>query len=170
MRVSVLGNAGGGKSTLTRRLADAHDLRVFEVDKWQWTADFQQVPEAEYAPHHAAAIEGDAWIIDGMGTGPLLKARLARSTDIVLIDLPMWQHYWLVAERQRTWDTIPPEERPGGGAERPSTRDLFQMMDWIGTQWMPKVREWAKRAEGPETTLHHLKDIDEVADFSLPAQ
>ena len=167
MRVCVLGNAGGGKSSLTRRLAKAHALPVHEVDRWQWTPDFQQVPEADYAAKHEAAIAGEGWIIDGMGTGPLIQARMARATDIVLIDLPMWQHYWLVAERQRQWHDIPEAERPGGGTEPPSTRDLFKMMDWIATQFMPRLRDWARAAEGPTTRLHHLRDIDEVAAFAL---
>ncbi|MEM1038246.1 MAG: adenylate kinase [Pseudomonadota bacterium] len=167
MRIALIGNAAGGKSTLSRRLADTHDLPLYEIDKWQWGPGWEPKPEAEYAPLHEAAIEGERWVIDGMGTGPLINARLRRATDIILIDLPIWQHYWLAAERQRRWQDLPPGEHPGGNDIPVSTRDLFEMMHKVATVYLPNVRKWAEDLEGPDTRLHVLHDIEEVGRFEL---
>ncbi len=35
-RVAIIGNAGGGKSTMARKLAAARGLPYFAVDKFQW--------------------------------------------------------------------------------------------------------------------------------------
>lgn len=56
-RVVVIGISGGGKSLLTRQIAERFRL-------------------------------------------PYVAARLERATEIVVIDLPLWMHFWLAAERQ----------------------------------------------------------------------
>lgn len=51
-RVAVIGNSGGGKSTLSRRLSQQFDLPCFEVDAflWQpgWVLNSTEVYEAEH--------------------------------------------------------------------------------------------------------------------------
>src|SRR5690242_2247702 len=66
-RVAVFGNAGGGKSTLARRLADLTGLPLFVVDMMQFKAGGKAVPHDEYLKAHAELLRRDEWIIDGYG-------------------------------------------------------------------------------------------------------
>src|ERR1044072_2709570 len=87
-RIVVIGNAAGGKSTLARRLARRHGLPHVEVDTLLWRPGWKLAPEADYARAHAGAIARERWVIDGLGRQDSIGERLARSPDIILIDLP----------------------------------------------------------------------------------
>ena len=47
-RVVVFGNAGGGKSTLAKRLADLTRLSLYPLDTIQFRAGGGKVPHDEY--------------------------------------------------------------------------------------------------------------------------
>jgi adenylate kinase family enzyme len=66
-RIVVIGNAGGGKSTVTRRLAERSGLRQIEVDRLLWQADWKLTPADIYESEHVEIIQSDGWIIDGLG-------------------------------------------------------------------------------------------------------
>ena len=66
-RVAVFGNAGGGKSTLARRLAELTRLPLYTVDMMQFRAGGDAVPHEEYLKAHAELLCQDEWIIDGYG-------------------------------------------------------------------------------------------------------
>jgi len=162
MRIAILGNAGGGKSTLARRLAGAHELPYVEVDSFLWTPDWDLVPEAEYVARHDAVLAGDAWVLDGMGLPGSLDARFARCTAIILVDLPLWQHYWLAAERQAAWAAGTVEAPPGGRGERPDTRRLFEFMWMIDRDLMPGIRDQIDAAEARGTPVIRVRDVGEL--------
>jgi hypothetical protein len=59
------------------------------------------------------AIAGDEWVIEGLGRKDSIPARLKRATEIILVDLPLWIHFWLAAERQMAWAKGPIDHPPG---------------------------------------------------------
>jgi gluconate kinase len=52
-RVAVFGNAGGGKSTLARRLAEVTGLPLYPLDSIHWRRGGVEVPHDEYLAAHA---------------------------------------------------------------------------------------------------------------------
>src|SRR5882672_923989 len=100
-RFAVIGNSGGGKSVLARRLAVRLGLPYVEVDALLWRPGWRLSPD--YAAEHARHIAGDRWIMDGLGSRASIPARLARATNIVLVDMELWVHFRLAAERQVAW-------------------------------------------------------------------
>ena len=66
-KVAVFGNAGGGKSTLARRLADLTGLSLHVLDTIQFRPGGSEVPHEEYLKIHADLLNQDQWIIDGFG-------------------------------------------------------------------------------------------------------
>src|SRR5262245_43957895 len=99
-RVVVIGNGGGGKSTLARRLAAQIACPCVEIDKVLWQPGWTLTPVEAYEAEHTRLIAKERWVIDGLGRRESIPQRLARSTDIVLVDMPLWMHFWLTAERQ----------------------------------------------------------------------
>jgi len=167
-RIAIIGNTGGGKSTLARRLAQTHGLPVTEIDRSLWRPGWVPAPEAEFDAAHDAVISGERWIIEGLGTLRSLVPRLDRATDIVLVDLPVWMHFWLAAERQASWEALSPEERPSAAADKPPTRRLFQAIWDIHETWMPKIREMVAEREASGTATHRIHDLSELSQFDLP--
>src|SRR5260370_19584179 len=139
-RAVVSGTSGGGKATLARRLGAGCKCDHGEIDGLLWQSGWQLAPVELYNAEHARLIATENWIIDGLGRLDSIPARLARATDIVLIDMPLWMHFWLAAERQIRWSAGTIENPPAGLTEMPTTEALFRTI-WEGDQnWMPEIR------------------------------
>src|ERR1700742_371255 len=113
-RICIVGNSGGGKSTLARHLAATRGLPHVEIDRLYWQPDWSVTPSDIYEQQHAQIIDSDKWIIDGGGALASIPPRLNRATEIFLIDMPLWMHFWLAAERQIAWATGTIEHPPSG--------------------------------------------------------
>jgi adenylate kinase family enzyme len=87
MRISVLGNAGGGKTTLARRLAREHDLPYHEADAFLWRPGYKLAPEADCAARHAEILAQDAWVLDGLGRFDSLETRMGRSQLVTSVNV-----------------------------------------------------------------------------------
>ena len=98
-RVAVFGNAGGGKSTIARRLAELTGLPLYVVDMMQFRAGGVKVPQDEFLQAHADLLRRDEWIIDGAGGVALLWERFAAADTLVYVDLPLLLHYAWVTKR-----------------------------------------------------------------------
>ena len=92
-RVAVFGNAGGGKSTLARRLADLTRLPLYPLDTIQFRSGGGEVPREEYLKTHADLLRQDEWIIDGFGCVASACERFAKADSLVYVDLPLVTHY-----------------------------------------------------------------------------
>ena len=140
-RVAVIGNAGGGKSTLARTLGTTFGLPVHPVDQVQWQPGWQAVPEEEVTTKLDALAAGSQWIIDGWGPWPVIERRFRAADTIILVDHPVWVHFWWAAERQIA--CARGEERPDGpnGCDMLGvTPRLFRMIWEIDQNLMPKLR------------------------------
>jgi adenylate kinase family enzyme len=164
-RIVVIGNAAGGKSTLARHLARRRGLALFEVDRLLWQPGWQLAPAADYARGHAAIVAQDRWVIDGLGRQDSIAERLARSTEVILIDMPLWMHFWLAAERQIAWAQGRLDDPPASAAEMPPTRELFRTMSEVDRTWLPDIRSMCAEAELEGKAVTRLASVDEIDAF-----
>jgi adenylate kinase family enzyme len=164
-RIVVIGNAAGGKSTLARHLAGRRELALIEVDRLLWQPGWQLTPEADYARGHAELIARDRWVIEGLGRRDSIAERLARATEIVLIDMPLWMHFALAAERQTAWAQGRLDDPPAGSAQMPPTRELFRTMWEVDQAWLPDIRSMCAEAELEGKAVTRLASVDEIDAF-----
>jgi len=141
MRVVVIGNSGGGKSVLGRRVADAFGLPCIEIDKVLWQPGWKLVPDQVYNREHARLIAQDRWIVEGLGTRASVPERLRRATHIILIDMPLWAHFWLAAERHVEWVAGRLPHPPAGNSQPAPLKQLFKTIAEIDREWMPEIRQ-----------------------------
>ncbi|MDP9274946.1 MAG: flagellar protein FlaR [Chloroflexota bacterium] len=99
-RIAVIGNGGGGKSTLARALGRHLGIPVHEVDEVQWLPGWRRAPLDEVAPVLEGWAADDSWVIDGFGPWPVIDRRMGRADTIVFVDLPFRTHLWWAAKRQ----------------------------------------------------------------------
>ena len=166
-RIAVIGNAGGGKSTLARALAQRRRLPHVEVDRFLWREGWVPAQPDAYERQHALAMAQDRWIIDGLGRQETIAARLSRASEIVLVDMPLWMHFWLAAERQVAWSAEgPPEHAPAGAETMPPTRDLFRTIWEVDQAWMPGLRAMCREAERQGKLVTRLVSVDELDAFA----
>ena len=165
-RVVVIGNAGGGKSTLARVLAERRGMPHIEIDRLLWQENWVLTPEDIYTRRHQDIIAQDEWVIDGLGRQNSIAARIARATEIILIDMPLWTHFWLAAERQIAWVRGNLDHAPGGVTQMPPTRELFRTIWEVDQTWMPEVRALCTEAEGQGKIVTRLTSVDELDAFA----
>ena len=164
-RVAVIGNSGGGKSTLTRTLGEVFNLPVHPVDKGQWQPGWQAAPEAEVTTKLDALASGDRWVIDGWGPWPTIERRFAAADTIILVDHPIWVHFWWAAERQiacARGDGRP--DGPDGCDMLDVTPRLFEMIWDIDQQLMPRVRQMIAAVES-EWVVHRITSPEALDAF-----
>jgi adenylate kinase family enzyme len=165
-RILVIGNAGGGKSVLARKLAAKRGLPYHEIDTIVWKPGWLMAPQEEYDAAHAALIAGENWVLDGLGWTHSLPERFARATEIVQIDMPIWMHFWLAAERQFQWAQGKLEHPVAGIAEMPTTRDMFESLWETDQEMVPVIRrltDEAERAGKPVTRIGSVEALDAFA-------
>ena len=158
-RVAVIGNAGGGKSTLSRIVAEAHGLPVVELDHLLWQPGWTQADPEALRRQHADAIASDRWLIDGYGPWDLVPQRLDRADTIIFVDHPLPVHLWWATKRQIR-SLFTGAEGPPGCAMWRMTWPLFRMMVWLHREVRPKLlSEIAAR-----------RDLVRVIHLTSPAQ
>jgi adenylate kinase family enzyme len=146
VRVAVIGNSGGGKTRLARRLGDELGVPVHEVDAVQWLPGWERrAPEETEAAVRAWAA-GDRWVIDGWGGSPdVLEERFVRADVVVLVDLPVRTHLRWALQRQATsWL----RGRAWAGNTRPPPTALVvrNILD-VERRRLPELRTLLERAQ-----------------------
>jgi hypothetical protein len=165
-RIAIMGNAGGGKSTLARVMAAKSGLPLTEVDKLLWLPGWELCPDDKYEAQHAPLIAGENWLIEGMGRLESIRDRLLRATWIIFVDMPLWMHFWLAAERQIAWAKGELEHPPAGLDDMITTKDMFLTLWETEQDWMPTIRANVDEAEAAGIKVTRLASVDELNAFA----
>jgi adenylate kinase family enzyme len=163
-RVAVFGNAGGGKSTLAKRLADLTRLPLCAVDTIQWRAGGAAVPHEEYLKAHADLLRQDEWIIDGFGCVASAWERFSKADTLVHIDLPLVTHYWWVTKRLIKSPWTNPEGWPENSPIWSSTLAGYKVIGICHRELTPRYRQLVADAEGSKR-VHSLRSPAEMTAF-----
>lgn len=163
-RVVVIGNAGGGKSTMCRALRAQTGLPCFAIDRIQWKPGWVRTPQAEFDRAHAALIGRDRWIIDGVGPWEAIERRFDACDTIIFVDHPVWRHFWWAAKRQVKAAFVGRPDGPEGCPMLPVTFRLFSMMLWLHRELRPRLLE-AITARGSSKRIIHIRSPRQMASF-----
>ena len=164
-RIAVIGNAGAGKSTLSRRLAAARGLPLTEVDTLLWQPGWVAAPEEEFDRAHDAILAGERWLMEGLGYVGSVRRRLLRATWVIAVDMPLWMHFWLAAERQIAWARGELEHPPAGIHDYITTEDMFRTLWETEQQDMPSIRAAIDEAEAAGVKVTRLASVEELNAF-----
>ncbi|WP_413581054.1 adenylate kinase [Bdellovibrio sp. HCB288] len=140
-KIAVIGNAGAGKTVLSRRLAQIHKLPLTHVDSIQFLAGMKIRPHKESISIISDVQNQNAWIIDGYGPLDILEKRLQLADRIVMIDLPLWRHYWWASKRQLQNLWSPRRELPEGCSEISwaQTKKLYKTIGTVHRLMRPEL-------------------------------
>jgi len=164
-RVAVFGNAGGGKSTLARRLAELTRLPLHTVDEMQFADGGDKPPTHDaFLRTHAELLRADEWIIDGYGSTALVLERLAAADTLIYLDLPLLTHHWLVTKRLVKGLFAPPEGWPENTPVWSSSMQSYKVLWLCHLRLTPRYRQFVADAAASKR-VHHLTSRGEVAAF-----
>lgn len=93
-RIFITGNAGAGKSTLSKKVSEILGMNNFGLDAVVWKAGWNVTPSEERIKLIAELIKPKTWIVDGVS-----KEVLKAADTIVFLDFPRRISYWRVLKR-----------------------------------------------------------------------
>lgn len=120
MKINVTGNAGSGKSTLSKFLAQELGFPLIEMDKIVWDPGWRRVGRAEREARLQPLLDQESWVLDGVSRTAREQADL-----VVFLDLPLW--LCLFRCLRRSWQHRK-GQRPGLPENCPEWRIVFPML------------------------------------------
>jgi adenylate kinase family enzyme len=163
-KVAVFGNAGGGKSTLARRLAELTRLPLYPLDMIQFRPGGGEVPRDDFLRAHTELLQRDTWIIDGFGGLKPAWERFACADTLVYVDLPLATHFRWVTKRFVKGVFGTPEGWPEGSPMISSTIDSYRVVWQCHRHLTPRYRQLVADSRGAKR-VHHLRSAAEMASF-----
>ena len=155
-RIVVVGNAGAGKTTLSRSLAEIHKLPVYHVDSIQFLSGMRIRPHAESIQQLNDIQSRPQWIIEGYGPLDIIETRFQVADRVVFIDLPLWRHFWWSTKRQITLAWSRRKELPEGCDEFSfaQTKKLYRTIWKMHQQMRPQLLKIFARPALRDKMIH----------------
>ena len=163
-KVAIFGNAGGGKSMLSESLSMSKNLPVYQLDKLQWNPGWIPTPKEEFDIKHEALVKREKWIIDGVAYLDSIERRIEEADTIILLDLPLWRHYWWSAKRQFMGIFRPRSNFVSGCPMLPKTFKLIKMIWFINFNYRPVWLEWIEKLRNSKQVIH-IRSKKELNEF-----
>jgi adenylate kinase family enzyme len=162
-KVAVFGNAGGGKSTLARRLAELTGLPLYVVDLMQFRDGGAKVPQDEFLQVHADLLRRDEWIIDGFGNVAIAWERFSAADTLIYIDLPLLTHYSRVTRRFIKGLFASPKGWPKDSPLWSSTLSSYRVIPLCHRRLTPRYRQLV--VDAASKRVHHLRSVAQIRSF-----
>ena len=86
-RILIIGNAGSGKTTFAKRLAEKLELPLIHLDRLYWCGDWEHLSRDEFDTVLQAELEKPQWIIDG-NFNRTIPHRLKYCDTVFYFDFP----------------------------------------------------------------------------------
>lgn len=171
-KILVVGNAAGGKTRLSRRLAEIYKLPVTHVDSIQFLPGMKIRPLDETRKALSETTSQSEWIIDGHGPLDQIEKRFLVADRIVFVDLSLFTHYWWLAKRQikSLWSQRPELAKGCNEATLAHTLKVIQTMKSMHRQMRPELLRIFDRENlrGKVIRIKNRKEWQQVFEKGLP--
>jgi adenylate kinase family enzyme len=163
-KVVVFGNAGGGKSTLSKRLSEITGLPLYALDKIKFLPGGAEVSTEDYKRIHEEILASDQWIIDGFGCIETVWLRLDEADSLVFVDLPLYMHFWLVTKRMIRGSFKLPEGWPENSPILKGSISSYSVLWPCHKRLTPRYREYIDRAQTTKR-VYHIRSTEQISQF-----
>ena len=65
MRINIIGTAGSGKSTLSKRIAERLKIPYIELEALDWKSNWTEATDEELFSKLKKHLSSDDWVLDG---------------------------------------------------------------------------------------------------------
>jgi adenylate kinase family enzyme len=156
-RIMVCGPSNSGKSTLALAIGTKLGLPVIHLDLLYHVplSDWVPRPAADFVASHDAAVETEAWVMDG-NYSKVMESRLARATGIVLLGERRWSALWRYLKR-----TLFQKERAGNlpGAKDSIKWEMIHLIMVIQPQRRAQSVARLRDAKRPMVQIESMREL-----------
>ncbi|TPP11072.1 AAA family ATPase [Rhizobium glycinendophyticum] len=161
-RICVIGCSGGGKSTLSRKIAAALDLPNHSMDREVfWLPNWIQRPRVEQRAILSEIVKADRWLLDGTNPSSF-DIRLPRTDLVVWVRLPRWRCLLGVYRRARRHIGRHRPDMADGCVEKWPDREFLSYIWNFERRFAPRITQEIERY-GPNVPVVTLKSHGEMA-------
>jgi adenylate kinase family enzyme len=171
-KVMIIGNGGGGKTTLAYQIAKQQHIPLIEIDALQFQPGWVRTPEPMLRDAIRAVHDSDQWLIDGFGPWDQIEERAQLADTIIFVDHPIWVHFWWACERQIA--AAQGEQRVGGPPDcdlREVTRAMFETLWWVHEHLRPKLVALVECYQATKTVIwiHSPEELEAFIAQLMPS-
>jgi ABC-type dipeptide/oligopeptide/nickel transport system ATPase component len=123
-RINVIGTSGSGKSTFSRKLADALSVQYIEIDQIFWKENWRESNDEELFRELSKALEFDSWVLDG-NYSRTNAIKWARCDTVIWLDYGFLRTLCQVVLRSISRTLTQKELWPGTGNTESIKRSFF---------------------------------------------
>ncbi|MCW8878143.1 MAG: hypothetical protein OQK51_13925 [Kangiellaceae bacterium] len=160
-RIAIIGKPGGGKSTLSKKIAESKSIRLVHLDSIEYDQSGAKVPLEDYLAAHNNLINLREWIIDGFGPLESFWQRIEAADAVIYIDLPYRIHYWWLTKRLLQGMYKKPEGWPEGSSVIKGTIAGYRYLKLSPKFWTSKL-EQEIRQRTRKNRLYSVKSVREL--------
>jgi adenylate kinase family enzyme len=163
IRVVLLGIAGGGKSTLARRISASLGLPLHQMDKLGWLPGWKLAGNDHVDPLHDKIMETNHWVIDGYGSWESIERRCDKADTLILMDQPAWRHYWWAYKRNIKLLFRHNPDLPDGCSKWPLWKMMVRVIRETRQDALPRLRKLL--TDRPDKTQYVLRSPQDIKAF-----
>jgi adenylate kinase family enzyme len=163
-KISVIGNAAGCKTLISKSLSRATSIPVYSMDQMQINPGWRETDLTELQKKLDEIFKNDCWIIDGMGPLEILETRIEKSDAVLFIDLPLYIHLWWACKRQVYCAFRERSDFVEGCPMLPRTFYILRDILKVDREWTPRIRDMLQQYPN-QIQLFHIRSVKELAEF-----
>lgn len=161
-RILVIGSSGAGKSTFSKRLHEATNIKLIHLDQLHWKPNWTEPSKDEWQNIIKQAIEGEEWIMDGNFSGTM-EMRIEASDTIIFLDFPRVICIWRILKRVAKYRKTNRPDMAEGCNEKLD----FPFLKWVWeypNRTKPKVEALLQKHQNGKK-IFQFKSNKEVENF-----
>lgn len=164
-KIAVFGKPGGGKSTLSKELAEVTGIELHALDLIEYQVNGKRVPKSDYVKAHEKLINSEYWIIDGLGYLDSFWRRIDAADTLIYVDLPYYVSYWWVTKRLLKSMFVKPEGWPEGSSVLKGTLAGWKYLRLSPKFWTPELFEEIQ-VRGKDKDIYRITSVKEINNIS----
>jgi adenylate kinase family enzyme len=168
-RILIVGNSGGGKSTLARRLGEKLKLPVIHLDVIFWKPGWVEIGDDLFRIKVERALQAPAWICDG-NFGGTWDLRMPLADTILWVDQPRLLCLYRAIKRVATYRGRRARPDMAEGCDEKFDLKFYRFIWSYDAKVAPRL-EAALGEYGPHARVVRLKSDRQIDAFvaGLPA-
>jgi len=171
-KITIVGNAGSGKTTLAFQLHEKYKLPLYHLDQYYWLPNWERIEFDKFSEIHWELYAKNEWIIEGIYIR-WLHHRIVHADVIIFLDIPRSKCMWRVIKRAFMNFGKVTLGNPAHCKQQPFSFKFLEFLWWVwnfNKYYRSMIVAFLAQAKQDGKQVYVLKSSKDIADFVLNAK